>query len=217
MASLPKGSTYAIPSTFGAPITVTNVTNASSAVCTAVGHGLLDGDVVEFSSGWSKVNRRIFKVDQLTADTFALVDCDSSNIPLFPAGSGVGSVKKLSGWTQIPKVMNPSMSGGEPKNVVYEFVEDENEYTIFNGWSAMTYTLEIDDDTTTAGYAALVAQSEVQTNTVLRILKKGGVNPTYIPCTVAINTVPVQQEGQIDRMRVQFSGRARPTRYTGTL
>ena len=68
-----------------------------------------------------------------------------------------------------------------------------------------------------AGYAALVAQSEVQTNTVLRILKKGGVNPTYIPCTVAINTVPVQQEGQIDRLRVQFSGRARPTRYTGAL
>ena len=217
MPSLPKGSTYAIPTTFGSPITVTAVTNATDAVCTAVGHGLVDGDIVEFSSGWSKANRRVFKVDQLTVDTFALSGCDSSNTALFPAGSGVGTVKKLSDWVQVQKVMSPSMSGGEPKNVTYEFIEDENEYTIFNGWSAMTYTLEIDDDTTTAGYTALMAQSEVQTDTVLRILKKGGVNPTYIPCTVAINPVPVQQEGQIDRMRVQFSGRARPTRYTGAL
>lgn len=217
MPSLPKGSTYAIPTTFGTPITVTAVSNASSAVCTAVAHGLVDGDVVEFASGWSKANRRVFKVDQLTADTFALVDCDTSNASLYPSGSGAGTVKKLSNWVQASKVMSPSMSGGEPKNVTYEFVEDDNEYTIFNGWSATVYTIEIDDDTTTAGYTALMAQSEVQTDTVLRILKRGGVNPTYIPCTVAINPVPVQQEGQIDRMRVQFSGRARPTRYSGAL
>lgn len=218
MPSLPKGSTYAIATAIGAAIAVTVATNAASAVLTtAVDHGLVDGDIVEFTSGWVKASRRVFKVDALTANTLALVDCDTQNLALFPAGGGIGSIKKLSQWVQIPKVMNPQSSGGEPKNATYEFIEDEQEYNIHNGWSAVSYTMEIDDDTTTPGYAASMKASDEQTDTCLRILKKGGLHPTYLPCNVAMNPIPKQQEGQIDRLSVQFNGRGRPTRYTGAV
>ena len=217
MPALPKGSTYYVQTGFGPAIPTTLATNATSAVFTAVGHGLVDNDIVEVNSGWVGINRRTYKVDMLSADTFALVDCDTSDAATNPAGSGIGNVRKILGWVQIPKVMNPQTSGGDPDNVEYEFIEDPQKYQIFNGWSAFGYSMEIDDDITTLGYKQGIKLTETQEDSVLRILKKGGINPTYLPCTVALNPIPKQQEGQIDRLALQFSGRARPTRYTGAV
>ena len=217
MPALPKGSTYYVQTGYGPAIPTTNATNATSAVFTAVGHGLVDNDIVEVNSGWVGINRRNYKVDMLSADTFALVDCDTSDAATNPAGSGIGNVRKILGWVQIPKVMNPQTSGGDPDNVEYEFIEDPQKYQIFNGWSAFGYSMEIDDDITTLGYKQGIKLTETQEDSVLGILKKGGINPTYLPCTVALNPIPKQQEGQIDRLALQFSGRARPTRYTGAV
>lgn len=217
MPSLPKGSTYSVQTGFGPQIATTAVSNAASAVFSAIGHSLVDGDIVEVNSGWVGISRRAYKVDQLSADTFALVDCDTTNPADFPPGSGIGHVRKVLGWVQIPKVMNPQTSGGDPDNVEYEFIEDPQKYQIFNGWSAFGYSMEIDDDTTTEGYKQAMRLTESQEDSVLRILKKGGRNPTYLPCTVALNPIPKQSEGQIDRMSVQFSGRARPVRYSGVI
>lgn len=217
MAQLPKGATFSIATGFGSPINVTDISNASEAVVTAAGHGLIDGDMVELLTGWTSLNRRVFKVDQLSATTFALVGVSTVSTASFPPGSGAGTFRKVTNWTQIPKVMNPQTSGGEPKPVQYEFLEDENEYQLNNGFSATGYTIEIDDDIETPGYAAALKASEDQSETVLRILMKGNKNPTYMPCYVAMNPIPVLQEGQINRLRVAFNGRARPTRYSGVV
>ncbi|WP_375577104.1 phage tail tube protein [Paracidovorax oryzae] len=217
MAQLPKGATFSIATGFDNAVPVTAISNASEAIVTATGHGLQDGDIIELLTGWTKLNRRIFKVDQLSTTTFALVGVDTSSTASFPPGSSVGSFRKITAWTQVPKVMNPQTSGGEPKPVTYEFIEDENEYQINNGFSATGYTIEIDDDIETPGYAAVLKASDEQTETVLRILMKGNKNPTYMPTYVAMNPIPVLQEGQINRLRVSFNGRARPTRYSGVV
>lgn len=217
MAQLPKGATFAIATAFGSAVVVTAISNANPAVVTASAHGLSTGDIIELTSGFTKLNRRIFRVTQTSASTFSLDNIDTSNVALYPAGSGAGSFRKVNTWTQVPKVMNPQTSGGEPKNVTYEFLEDENEYQINNGFTATGYTIEIDDDIETPGYTALQKATEEQSDTAVRILMKGAKNPTYMPCNVAMNPIPVLQEGQINRLRVAFNGRARPTRYTGTV
>ena len=52
MAAVPTGTLFSVATTFGSAITVTAVTNANPAVCTATAHGLSNGDLIEVTSGW---------------------------------------------------------------------------------------------------------------------------------------------------------------------
>ena len=71
-----------------------------------------------------------------------LEGCDTTNTNFFPSGGGTGTVTKISTFTQITTVMNPSSSGGDPKTVNYKFVESDVEYSINDGFTATSYTLK---------------------------------------------------------------------------
>ena len=107
MAQVPTGSTFFIASAFAASKTTTIVTNASEAVVTSAGHGYSNGDIVEMTSGWGRLNRRDFRIKSVATDTFVLEGADTSSTTFYPAGTGVGSVRKISTFTQITSVMNP--------------------------------------------------------------------------------------------------------------
>lgn len=213
MANTPTGSTFSVATAFGAVKTVSAITNAVQAVCSCTAHGYSNGDAVEITSGWGRLNKRVFEIGSVTADSFTLLKGDTSSTDLFPAGSGAGSVRKISTQVQMSKVMNPQSSGGEPKTVNYKFVDSDVEYSINDGFSATSYTLELDDDDTTAGYAALRTLTDVQSDTVLKIVLRNG-SRIYLPGRVALNDVTKMQDGQINRISVVFNGNARHTRYS---
>ena len=97
---LPNGTTFAIASGYGAPVSVTALTNASEAVATAT-NTFASGDYVEITSGWSRLNGKIARVKSATATDFVLESIDTSDTTIYPASSGIGSVRKVNGWTQI--------------------------------------------------------------------------------------------------------------------
>ena len=164
-----------------------SVTNASEAVATSTAHGYSNGDIVIMYSGWGRLNKRAFRIKSVATDTFVLEGCDTTNTNFFPSGGGVGTVTKISTFTQITTVMNPSSSGGDPKTVNYKFVESDVEYSINDGFSATSYTLEMDADSIgSAGYTALKSLTDVQTDTVLKIITRSG-SISLCPCTVALN------------------------------
>lgn len=212
MAQVPTGTLFSVATTFGSAITVTAVTNAAPAVCTATAHGLSTGDVVEVTSGWGRLNKRVFEVISIDANSFSLTNSDTSSTSHYPPGTGTGSVREVTAWTQLSKVMNPNTSGGDPKTVTYKFLESDVEYSINDGFTATSMTLELDDDDTTAGYTALRSLTDAQTDTVLKMLARSG-SRVYLPCTLALNDVPRLQDGQINRISVQFNGNNRHTRY----
>ena len=214
MAQVPTGSTFYIASAFAAAKTVTVVTNAAEAVVTAVAHGLSVGDFVEMTSGWGRLNLRAIRVKTVpTVDTFVLEGIDTTSTTFFPPGTGIGSVRKVSTFTQITTVMNPASSGGEPKNVNYKFIESDVEYTINDGFSATSYSLDLDADSIgTTGYTALKSLTDVQTNTILKIVTRSG-SVMLVPCTVALNESVSFQDGQINKVKASFSGNNRATRY----
>lgn len=212
MAQVPTGTLFSLATTFGSAITVTAISNANPAVCTATSHGLTTGDVVEVTSGWGRLNKRVFEIETVDANSFRLMRADTSSTAHFPAGAGTGTVREVTAWQQLSKVMNPSTSGGEPRTVTYKFLESDVEYSINDGFTATSMTLEFDDDDTTAGYTAMRSQTDNQTDTVLQMLMRSG-SRTYMPCTVALNDVPQLQDGQINRIRGQFNGNNRHTRY----
>jgi len=213
MAQVPTGSTFFIASTFAASKTTTIVTNASEAVVTVTTHGYTNGDIVEITSGWGRLNRRNFRIKSVTTDTFVLEGADTTSTTFYPVGTGIGSVRKITAFTQITTTMNPQSTGGDPKTVTYKYVESDVEYSINDGFTATSYTLELDADSIgSAGYTALKTLTEVQTDTSLKIVTRNGAL-IFQPCTVALNEAIRMQDGQINRVNVSFNGNNRLTRY----
>ena len=65
--------------------TITAITQANPAVCTAVAHGYTTGDVVLIASGagMTALNDRIYTITVLTADTFSLDGVDATGLPAY--------------------------------------------------------------------------------------------------------------------------------------
>jgi len=212
MAQVPTGSTFYIASAYGSAKTVTIVTNATEAVVTSVAHGFSNGDVVEMTSGWGRLNKRHFEIESVLTDSFVLSGEDTTNTTFYPVGTGIGSVRKATTFTQITSVMNPQSSGGDPKTVTYKFVESDVEYSINDGFGATSYTMELDADALgSAGYTALKSLTQVQTDTCLKVVTRSG-SRVYQPCTVALNESIRMQDGQINRVTCAFNGNNRLTR-----
>jgi len=64
------------------PKTITNATQANPVVITSTSHGFSNGDIVIIRGvqGMTEINKRKFKVANVTADTFELQDLDGNNI-----------------------------------------------------------------------------------------------------------------------------------------
>lgn len=213
MAQVPTGSQFFVASSFGVAKTVTAVTNAAEALVTAT-HDFVNGDIVEVTSGWGRLNKRAFRVKTVsTTVSFVLEGCDTTSTAFFPAGTGTGTVRKVSTFTQITTVMSPSSSGGDPKTVTYKFIESDVEYMINDGFSPTSYTMELDADSIgSAGYTALRALTDVQTDTILKIQMRSG-SLMFIPCTLALNESVSFQDGSINKVKAAFNGNNRLTRY----
>lgn len=213
MAQVPTGSTFYIASAFGASKTVSAISNASEAVVSSTGHGFSNGDIVEMTSGWGRINLRAYRIKSVLADSFVLEGCNTSNTTFFPPSGGVGSVRKATAFTQITTVMRPTSSGGEPKKVAYKFVESDVEYSLNDGFNAINRTMDLDADSIgSAGYTALQSLTEVQTDTILKTVTKSG-SFTLLSCKVALNEEVLMQEGQINTVKVDFSGNSKSVRY----
>jgi hypothetical protein len=214
MAQVPTGTTFYIATAFGSVLPVTVATNAAEAVLTSAAHGLSNGDVVEVTSGWGRLNKRVFEVKSVTTDTFVLKGADTSSTTYFPAGVGIGSVREITAFTQITQVLNPTSQGGEPRQVDYRYVESDVDFSINNGFSATSYTLQLDADSIgTAGYTAMKSLTDLQSDTCLRMLSRNGAR-IYQPCTVALNEAVSLQQDQVNSVSAAFNGKNRLTRYS---
>lgn len=213
MAQVPTGSTFFIASAIATAKTVTAVSNAVEAVVSSTAHGYSVGDIVVLNSGWGRINKRAFRIKTILPDSFVIEGADTTNTTFYPTGSGGGSVQKVTTFTQITTVMNPSSSGGDAKNVEYKFIESDVSYNINDGFTATSYTLDMDADSIgTPGYTALRNLTEVQTDTVLRVVTRNG-SQLLVPCTVALNEAVSMQDGQINRVKATFNGNNRAVRY----
>lgn len=214
MATLPSGTLMSVATTIAAAKTVTAISNAAEASVSCTAHGYSVGDIIQLYSGWGRLNRRAVKVKSVTTDAFVADSIDTTNTEFFPSGSGGGTCRKLTTFTQISKYLNPTQSGGDPKPVTVKFMDEDTETTLNDGFSAVTESFEIDaDQFGTAQYSALRTLSEVQTDTVLKkTLKSGAV--IFTPCTIALNENVKLADGSIMTNMVSISGNGRITRYS---
>lgn len=213
MARTPSGTVASIATAFASPLNFTAASNAAETVLTVTGATLVAGDIVEVTSAWSKISGRIYRVKTATATAITLEGCDTTSVAQYPAGSGTGSIRKITTWLQMSQKLNLEASGGDAKTVNYTYVEVGDEQTIFDGFSATSYMVDLDADSVgSAAYNALKGLTDSNTVTALRLVAASGAT-VFLSCTVAMNENPTMASGAVMTNKVQFFGRGRTVRY----
>lgn len=154
--SLPNGTVLSIASGYATSKNMTAISNATEAVATLeASHGLVIGDYVEVTSGWSRLTGRIMKVKAVATNDVTFTKMNTSNVASYPAGAGVGSVRKISGFTPIQQITNTSKDGGEQQFATYQFLEADTEGRLPTIKSASGMTIQIADDPDLPGFPLL--------------------------------------------------------------
>lgn len=210
--SLPNGITWALATAYAAGVAVSAASNAAECVLTTAANTYAPGDLVEFTSGWSRANNRVFRVKAATSTSATLEAFDTTSTTLFPAGAGIGSIRKISTWTPITQVVNCSSSGGDTQFVTYQFMDSDSENQIPSGTSAQSISMDIADDPTLPHHSALKAAGTTRTNTALRgILPSGSI--LLYNAIVSFDETPSMTSKQIMAVKAGFALQGKPVRY----
>lgn len=210
--SLPNGVTFALATAYGAVKAISAITNANPGVASAAAHGFSDGDFVEITSGWSRLNNRVVRVDAPTTDAFNVEGINTTSTLNYPSGTGGGSAREITQWTQISQIMELSTSGGEMQFATYSFLEQDFESQLPTQSSAMTITMGIADDPALAGYQALKSLADTRELVALKATMPNGSVILYNGY-VSFNETPTMTKNSVMVVNATFSLQGRPVRY----
>ncbi|WDG77364.1 phage tail protein [Pseudomonas chlororaphis] len=209
---IPNGTTFEIASTMSAPKAFTAISNAKPAVLTAAAHGLADGDVIVIDSAWAKLNGRPARVIDSDVGDFAAEGVDTTSTKNYPAGSGAGTVRAASGWTQIAQITEPAANGGDQQFLTYGFLEDDDDRQMPTTKSASSMTLPVADDPEKAYVAIVEAADEDKEPRLVRANLPSGAT-IYYYAYVSITATPTLSRNNIMTRTITLSFASRPTRY----
>lgn len=213
MARTPTGTIHSVATVLTAPKTITGITNAIEASVASVAHGFSVGDIVVVYSAWGRLNFRAFRIKTVTVDAFVLEGANTTNVELFPAGGGGGTVRKVGTWVDLDRTMNHSSSGGDAKTVNVKFIESDVEIVLNDGFNAVQRTFDMDADMIgTPAYDALKMLSETNADTVVRRRAKNGA-VSLIPAKIAFNEEETLSEGQAVTVSGTINAQNVSTRY----
>lgn len=211
--SLPNGSIVAIASGYAASKAMSAVSNANPGEATLeASHGVLLGDFLEVTSGWSRLNNRIVRAGAVDTNDVELEGIDTTSTTRYPAAAGVGSVREISGFTQLAQITGSSSEGGEQQFTTYQLLEADSEVRIPTTKSAAGITFTVADDPTLAGYIVAQAANEDRLPRAIKItLSNGGI--LLYNAYVSLSPIPSLTVNEVMTVQVTLSLLAEPTRY----
>lgn len=183
------GAKFFVSTGLEAAKTISAMSNASPAVATATAHGYVDNDEVLISSGWEDADQSIFRINQLTTDTFELTGFDATNTDWYPAGSGTGTAKEISGWLELGQVIAVQSQGGGPRNITTNLLNRRNPVVTPVGFEASTLQFTLGYDPALADQVALLAASRVLAKRAFKFVLPGSAY-AYCYGTVAMSNIP---------------------------
>lgn len=187
--AFPEGSSQQFSTTFASAKTISAITNANPAVATSTAHGYATGDEILLTSGWEDATDSVFKIEVVDANSFKILGLDSSNTGYFPAGSGVGTAQKISGWTVIPQVLSISSSGGDARFTDVSPLSKRNAIKIPTGFNATSITLSMAHDPSLAAYQTMLGISRSLSKVAFKQVLGGG-STTYGYGYLSVSEMP---------------------------
>jgi len=208
----PEGSKFYFSQTFASAKTITALTNANPAVATSTSHGYSDGDEVILTSGWEDATDTVYKVDQLTTDTFSLTGLNSTDTDFYSAGGGVGSAQKVSSWTEIPQVLTIATSGGDARFTTINPIARRNSINIPTGFNATSITLTLGHDPSNANYITMLDISRTLSKVAFKMVLSGGA-VTYGYGYMSVSEAPTLNVNQANSVTAALTLLGRSISY----
>lgn len=209
----PEGTLLQFSTTLASAVTVSAATNANPcAVTTSTSHGYSTNDELLYESAWSDINEAIFKFTSATATTGSLQELDTTNTAFYPAGSGVGTLRKLSGWTTVPQVLDISTTGGDPRFTPIELLAQRNSVQVATGFNATAINFTLADDPTNAVVKTMLGLSRTLSKAAIKILVSGSA-PMYGYGFLTLSELPQMARNQVNRLSGVLTITSRATRY----
>lgn len=175
MATIHKNSglVLAMQSAIGAATVITAATNAAPGVFSAVGHTLLDNDIILVRAvGMIEINERMFAVVNKATDTFQLKNAATGSVGIDTTNYGVfesGTFEKITFGTTLTGVQAFTPSGGEIKFLDTTTVSDLRDKQDIGGITAMSYGLTLQWDPGDTAQAAMQAAFETSSARGFRV------------------------------------------------
>lgn len=208
--AFPEGAKFYFSTTLASAKTLATMSNASPTVAGSVAHGYVDNDEVLLTSGWEDATDSVYKVDQLTVDTFSLLGLDTSNTGFFSSGGGANSTtQKLSSWQEIPQVLTIATQGGGPRFTTISPLAKRNAINVPTGFEATSITLTLGHDAANLTYQAMLAISRALSKCAFKLQLSGGA-VTYGYGYMAVSEVPQLNVNQANQVQAAITllGRA---------
>lgn len=209
--NFPEGARFQFSTTFASAKTITVLTNANPAVATSTAHGYTTDDEILLNSGWEDAKESIYKVTVIDANSFSIQGLDTTSTTFFPAGTGIGTAQKVSGFSDIPQVLTISPSGGDPRYTDVQLLASRNSIKIPTGFNATTQTLTLAHDPANATYKTMVGNSRTQTKVAFRVVAGGGYEYGY--GYMAVSEVASKQSNQVNSVQVAINYLGRSISY----
>lgn len=215
--TLSTGTAISIASTYDTAKTFTSLTNASEAVASYAADPLYTaGDYIEVASGWGRLDKRLVRVKSVSGVGPYLVTfegIDTTNTAQYPAGTGIGTTRKVTAWSDLSQVKSISASGGDQQFAKITAIDDVVERQMPTIRSAVTMDIEVYDDPTLGWYSTVAAASDSATPAGLKMAFPNGsflVANTYW----GLQKVPLITGNEAMTSKISLSYAAQPTRYS---
>jgi len=211
--TLTTGSTLAVAKVYGPSIAFSTITNASDAVITtASAHSVVPGEYVEVLSAWGRLNNRIARAKTgTTGSTLVLENINTSDAVKYN-GSGAGSIRRISLWTQLSQVKSISASGGTQNFADVTDISDVVEKKVPTTRAAIDVTIDAYDDPSLAWYADVVIADESRTPYGFLLTPANG-KPMVANAYWSLLRVPTMAQNEAMMTQMNLSYAAEPVRY----
>lgn len=213
---MPNGATFEIASAYGAAIPFTVLSNTNPAVASALAHGLAEGDIIAVNSGWTRLDGRAVRVADIASGTFALGGVNTVNVQQYPAGSGVGSAREVTSFTEISQITELNSTGGEQQFNTFGFLADDDDRQMPTTKNPITLTITVADDPSKPYVDVCEAADDDKQPRVLRLNLPGGSSIVYNGY-VSITTTPTMARNNLMTRVISIALTGRPARYAAVV
>jgi hypothetical protein len=207
------GSQISIGSTIGSNVVMSAITNATEAVATlASGHGVVVGDILKIASGWDLLNGKLVRAKAVASNDVTLEGVDTSSTTNYPAGTGAGTINRVTAFTNLSQLTSGmNVSGGDQNFADITTLSDQIKKQMPIDRNPVVVTLPFYDDPSLPWYAAVVAASDSATITPFRMVFPNG-SKLYANGYWSIRKVPTIEDSTL-RGEITVSFSSEPTRY----
>lgn len=212
MALTAEGSKFYFSTTFADAKNIASITNANPAVATSVAHGYVDNDELLYVGGWEDASKGIYRADQLSADTVALTGLNASNSTFYATGGGVGTMQKVSGWTEIPEVITMTSDGNQQEFIDLKLISSRYSQKIPTGFTPGSINMTLVFDAGSAAYQAML-DATMGRNLVAFKMVLSDSAAIYAYGYISASKAPQVQSGQVIQVSVTFAIQGQFTAY----